>query len=61
MRIVRFAHGTAVIAMLLYAIYSAFTKEWPRATFFLVLYHATWQIGIWIEEQMSKMRLGGMM
>jgi hypothetical protein len=47
--------------MLLYAIYSAFTKEWPRATFFLVLYHATWQIGIWIEEQMSKMRLGGMM
>ena len=61
MRILRAVYGVVVAASLLYAVYSAFLGEWPRATFFLVLYHVMWQIGTWIESLMTKARSGGMM
>ena len=50
MRILIFLGRAAPTLALIYAVYSAAIGLWPRATFFLVLYHIGFNIAILIEQ-----------
>jgi hypothetical protein len=49
-----FLRAVLSISCLPYVVYSAATGQWPRATFFLVLYHLGWTMTNTVEEFLQK-------